>query len=147
MKQKDYSSYILPIGALVIAYLVLRRFGIVKDTQKETTETGQLFKDYFSPNFLQSLYSRGGRIQLLTQQQADQIATDLYKSKGIFNDDEQQLYGTIKRFKYQSQVSQAAGVFFKKYKKDLASYLSTFLNETELGRVYNYLDNLPVGRS
>ena len=147
MKQRDYSSYILPIGALVIAYLVLKRFGIVKDTQKETTETGQLFKDYFSPNFLQSLYSRGGRIQLLTQQQADQIATDLYKSKGIFNDDEQKLYGTIKRFKYQSQVSQAAGVFFKKYKKDLASYLSTFLDETELGRVYNYLDALSVGRS
>ena len=85
MKQSDYSSYILPIGALVIAYLVLKRFGIVKDTQKETTETGQLFKDYFSPNFLQSLYSRGGRIQLLTQQQADQIATDLYKSKGVFS--------------------------------------------------------------
>jgi len=147
MKQTDYSQYILPVGALVIIYLVLKRVGLVKDTSQEQRQEEQLFKDYFSPTYLQRLYQTGGRIQLLTQTNVRQIVKDLYDSKGVFNDDEQKLYGTIKRFKFKSQVSQAADVFFTTYKKDLASYLSTFLNEAELGRVYNYLDNLPVGRS
>ena len=147
MKQTDYSQYILPIGALVIVYLVLKRIGLVKDTGQEQRQEEQLFKDYFSPTYLQRLYQTGGRIQLLTQTNVRQIVKDLYDSKGVFNDDEQKLYGTIKRFKFKSQVSQAADVFFKTYKKDLARYLSTFLNEQELQRIYNYLDQLPSGKS
>lgn len=147
MKQTDYSQYILPVGALVIVYLVLKRVGLVKDTGQEQRQEEQLFKDYFSPTYLQRMYQTGGRIQLLTQTNVRQIAKDLYDSKGVFNDDEQKLYGTIKRFKFKSQVSQAADVFFTTYKKDLASYLSTFLNDQELQRIYNYLDQLPSGKS
>lgn len=147
MKQTDYSQYILPVGALVIIYLVLKRVGLVKDTGQEQRQEEQLFKDYFSPTYLQRMYQTGGRIQLLTQTNVRQIAKDLYDSKGVFNDDEQKLYGTIKRFKFKSQVSQAADVFFTTYKKDLASYLSTFLNDQELQRIYNYLDQLPSGKS
>ena len=146
MKQQDYSNYILPVGGLLLVYLVAKRFGLVKDTQAEATQQGQLFKDYFSPNYLAQLLKQGGKTMLLTTPGADYIATEIYKSKGIFNDDEGKLYSAIKSFRYKSQVSQVAKVFAAKYQKDLAQYLQTFLNANELNNVYSYTDKLPTGK-
>ena len=146
MKKNDYSTYILPIGGLVLLYFVLQRFGLVKDTVKQQTESEQLFKNYFSPTYLQQLMKQGGRTALMTQNDVARQVKDLYDSKGIFNDDETKLYGAIKRFKYKSQISQVADAFNKKYNKDLAFYLNSFLNESELSRVYDFTDNLPSGK-
>jgi hypothetical protein len=142
----DYSQYILPIGAIILIAGVLKRFGLLKDTQQEKTEQQQLFSNYFSPNYLQQLYKQGGKTALMTQAKANEVAERIYRSKGFFNDDEGMLYSAIKAFKYKSQVSQVAGVFYVKYKKDLAQYLQSFLNDKELQSVFDYTDNLPTGK-
>ena len=145
-KDTDFTPYILPVGGLFLLYLVLTRFGLIKTTQAETKETEQLFKNYFSPLYLPELMKRGGRIQVFTQRDAENVAKSIYNAKGVFNDDETALYSAIKKFKYKSQISQTADKFSKIYNKDLAYYLSTFLNSQELDRIYQYTDSLPSGK-
>ena len=140
MKQ-DYSQYILPVGILFLAYMALKRFGIVKDTAAEQTEQKQLFSDYFSPNFLRNKRN----VKLFSQDGAQYVAAEIFKSKGVFNDDENRLWAAIKNFRYKTQVSQVAGIFANTYKKDLAAYLNSFLNQNELERLYSFTNNLPTG--
>jgi hypothetical protein len=143
---KDFSKYVLPVGAVVLLYLVAKRFGLIKDTQTQRTQEEQLFKNYFSPTYLRQLLQMPGRTQLMTAADMQKIAKDLYDSRGFFNDDESKLYGAIKRFRFKSQISQVADHFQKRYNKDLAFYLSTFLNQDELQKVYNFTDSLPSGK-
>jgi hypothetical protein len=147
MKQQDYSSYVLPIGALVIAYIVLKRFGIIKDTAKETQQTGQILTPYFNENYWQQLgKSRpGAKVMLLTVGGLDAITRAIRKGIGTFYDDESAILAAFKRMKYKSQISQVAGHYRKLYNKDLASHLVENLNAQELNLIYNYTDNLPTG--
>lgn len=145
MKQNtDYSAYILPVGILLLSYTVLKRIGIIPDKTKEQTETAQLFKDYFSPDYLRQLRKKY-KVMIFSPTGAGYIAQQIFEAKGTFNDDEGKLFAAIKAILYKTQVSQIAEIFANKYKKDLAQYLGTFLNAEELQRIYNYFDNLPGG--
>jgi len=143
----DFTPYIIPVGVIVLGYLVLKRFGLVKDTGQEKQEERQQFADYFSPLYIGQLLKSKSKavVQAFKQAEAEKIARLIYDSKGYFDDDEELYFGTIKRFKYKSQVSQVAGKFFDLYKRDLATYIRGFLNEEELKKTYNYLNNLPSG--
>lgn len=147
MKEKDYSSYILPIGGLVLFYLVAVRFGLIKSAGAEMREREQLFKDYFSPMYLASLLKKkGNRVTIFSKDALDKYVKQIYDSKRFYGDDESLFFSVLKRIQYKSQVSQIADAFAKKYKEDLAFFLSNnFLNAEELNRVYEYTDKLPSG--
>ena len=147
MNKTDYSGYILPIGALIIAYIVLKRFGIVKDTAAQQQQAGQILTPYFNENYWRELgKSRpGAKVVLLTTKGLDDITKAIYDSIGVFYDDESKLISAFKRMKYKSQISQAAGAYRQKYKKDLAAHLVENLSADELSFIYAYTDNLPTG--
>lgn len=147
MKEKDYSSYILPIGGLVLFYLVAVRFGLIKSAGAEMREREQLFKDYFSPMYLANLLKKkGNRVTIFSKDALDKYVKQIYDSKRFYGDDESLFFSVLKRIQYKSQVSQIADAFAKKYKEDLAFFLSNnFLNAEELNRVYEYTDKLPSG--
>lgn len=145
-EKNDFSGYILPVGIIGLLYFVASKFGLIPDKQKEQRETGQLFADYTNPRYLQELLKKPGKTALLTQASAQKLAEMIYKSKGIFNDDEEQLYQVVKAFKYKSQISQVAGNFAAMYKKDLAAYLQSFLNENELSKIFDFWQKLPTGK-
>ena len=142
--QTNYSSYILPLGILAISYFVLKRIGLIKDSAEEKTKTSQLLSIYWNPNYLKEAAKKNST-KVITQAGANLLADTIYKSKGIFNDNEELFFSAIKEFRYKTQVSQVAEIFRTKYKKDLAAYIQSFLNEKELTQVYTYTDNLPSG--
>lgn len=145
MSKTDYSSYILPVGIMLILYGAAKKFGLIKDAQQEQQQQAQLFAEYFSPNYYLNLKKKKGSVKSYTDQGAKYLAQQFYKSKGVFNDDEGMLYSAVKALQYKTQVSRIALEFNRIYKKDLAQYLSTFLGETELKRIYDYTNNLPTG--
>ena len=63
----------------------------------------------------------------------------------MFNDNEAQLWGALKRITYKTQVAQVNGYFTRKYGVEMFAYLATFLNADELASVYDYLNKLPTG--
>lgn len=72
-------------------------------------------------------------------------ATQIYKSKGLLNDDEDALWNVIRKFSYKSQIPLVAGAFSKKYKKSVIEYLKTFLNAKELAEIADFIKKLPSG--
>ena len=146
--KNDYSSYILPVGVVFILYLAAKKFGLVPDTGADKKETEQLFSDYTNPRYVTELIKsgQGKKVYLLPQATAQNLAVRIYKAKGLFNDDEDALYSAVKALKYKSQVSQTAGKFLELYKKDMAAYLQSFLNENELSKIFDFWQKLPTGK-
>lgn len=142
----EIKDLILPIGIVLLLASIAKKFGLIKDTEAEEQQNKQQFSNYFNPNFYIQL-NRKGNIKLFTQAGADYVATEIYNSKGLFNDAEDRLISAIKNFRYKTQVSQTAAVFAKKYKRDMATYLQGFLNEDERKTIFNYTDKLPTGNA
>jgi hypothetical protein len=72
------------------------------------------------------------------------IAKQVWDSKGFFNDNEGQLFDAFQKARNQAQISYIAGVFQRDYKRDLFSFLQSFLNEAEISKVYNIIKGKPL---
>jgi hypothetical protein len=72
------------------------------------------------------------------------IAKQIWNSKGLFNDNEEQLFDAFQKARNQAQISYIAGVFQRDYKRDLFSFLQSFLNEAEISKVYNIIKGKPL---
>lgn len=72
------------------------------------------------------------------------IAKQIWNSKGIFNDNETQLFDAFQKARNQAQISYIAGVFQRDYKRDLFSFLQSFLNDAELSKVYQIIKGKPI---
>lgn len=150
----DYSSYILPVGLIFIAATAAQKFGLIPSKESQAAEQGaqELAElDALKPGFVKAWIKKNGtagaryKIALLTTPKIEALAAQVKKSKGIFNDDETALYSVFRYLKTKTQVSQLAEVFERIYSRDLYSYLQSFLNESELSKVYNTIKNLPTG--
>ena len=73
-----------------------------------------------------------------------QIAKQIYDSKGFFNDNEEQLYDAFQKTKNQAQISYVSGIFQRDYKRDLFSFLQKFLAPDELSKVYQIIKGKPI---
>jgi len=72
------------------------------------------------------------------------IAKQVWDSKGFFNDNEGQLFDAFQKARNQAQISYIAGVFQRDYKRDLFSFLQSFLNEAEISKVYQIIKGKPL---
>jgi len=72
-------------------------------------------------------------------------AKKIKEAKGSFNDDEkviQEIFGKLLKDKV--QISQLSKAFWKRYKKDLWKYLTSFLSNSELTQyIRKPIRNLP----
>ena len=75
--------------------------------------------------------------------QLKKVANDIIKSKGFFNDDENKLYNAFNQLKNQAQMRDVAYIF-QQNKKDLVTFLKSFLNDEELAKVYRIISNKPT---
>jgi hypothetical protein len=148
MKNKLDPNIILKTGAtlagLFIVFKVLQKFGIIK-TAAEREEDKALvnlenanYWDY--NNFLKSIPK--GTL-LLTSGGATAYANDIYDSKGVFNDDEDQVFSVFRAMKTQSQVAALAKRFNQVYSKDLYTFIKGFLNDEEMLTIKKLLDAKP----
>lgn len=76
-------------------------------------------------------------------QQLDRIAADILDSKGLFNDNEQKVFNAFNLLKNQAQVSYVSGVF-QRNKRDLTTFLKSFLNDEEMAKLYRIVANKPL---
>lgn len=72
------------------------------------------------------------------------IAKQLWDSKGFFNDNEEQAFDAFQKARNQAQISYIAGVFQRDYKRDLFSFLQSFMNEAEISKVYSIIKGKPL---
>jgi hypothetical protein len=75
--------------------------------------------------------------------QLKKVANDIINAKGFFNDDENKLYNAFNQLKNQAQMSYVAYIF-QQNKKDLVTFLKSFLNDEELAKVYRIISNKPT---
>lgn len=76
-------------------------------------------------------------------QQLDRIASEIYNSKGLFNDNEEQVFNAFNKLKNQAQVSWVSGIF-QRNKRDLTTFLKSFLNDEEMAKLYRIVANKPL---
>lgn len=76
----------------------------------------------------------------LTTQNMLSTAILLYNSKGLFNDDEDAVNDKIRAIPNLTIFSIINYTFFVTYKTTLQDFLSTFLNEKELNKIYLILE-------
>jgi len=71
------------------------------------------------------------------------IRTEILNSKGLFNDDEEMVFNAFNKLRNQAQVSYIAELF-QKDKRDLSTFLNSFLNNEEMAKLYRIVANKPL---
>jgi len=145
--KNDYTPYILPVGLLAIVFLggkaILTALGIITPGEQQQDIKMLSAANYFDPDFYKS---GGAGTKILTVGSAEKLAKLIRDAKGIFNDDESQVYGVFEQLRYQSQVSFLSAIFFKMYNVSLYGYLREFLNDAEIARIASICNKLPKYR-
>jgi hypothetical protein len=72
------------------------------------------------------------------------LCMKIYDSKGFFSDNPDRLNGVFQQLNSKAQISYLSMVFNKVFDKDLTTYLTTFLNSTELTKISNIIKNKPL---
>lgn len=135
-------------GGLLLVYkggsALGKKFGIIKDDELQNTISQLQGIKEMNPNYINSL---GGKkyMAFVSASSVPDIAKKLYDAKGFFHDDTSGLWAALNRLQYRTHLAQVSNYFSKKYSKDLADYLQTFLNAEELNRVITYFKGIPSG--
>lgn len=146
---------ILYVGAVVLAWFggraILKKLNIIKDEQdkKDDELIAQMLKeDYFNPSYADKALATYGNIQGWSGTGADTLAQQIYKAKGIFNDDEDSVFSVFRKCQYKTQVSRIAKAFLSRYNTDMYAYINPstgFLSNDEMLYIVSILNKLPMG--
>ena len=132
------------LAAIFLVYKIAQKLGLIpsKDDKKEEKYLLDLQgANYWNYNdFLQK--APPGHA-LLTQAGAAAYVQDLWDATGIFNDDEEKIYGVFRAMRTQSQIAALAKRFNQLKTKDLYGYLKGYLNEAELLTLKGIIDQKP----
>jgi len=152
--KEDQSKYLLYAGGLVLLYVagnkIFQKLGIVKDQEDMAAEAANAqveSENYFDPLYHKEKLRVYGEIKTLSDKGV-YYAKKLYDAKGVFNDDEDTVYGVFRALNYKTQVSVVADAFFKLYNKDLKNYLQPpngFLSDAEWNEVVKICGKLGTG--
>lgn len=151
--QNDNSKYLLYGGGLLLLYVagkkIFQKLGIVETSADVAASqaTAQLDKEnYFDPAYYEERHKLYTVLSLADQGEA--YAKKLYNAKGIFNDNEADVYGVFRALQSKTQVSLVARAFFRLYGQDLKNYLQPstgFLSSSEWNEVVNICSKLKEG--
>ena len=132
------------LAGLFIVYKIMQKIGVLP-TAASTAAAQNLQQlesaSYWDYNKFLSTLPTGAA--LLTMSGAAAYVNDLWDATGVFNDDEEKIYGVFRAMKTQSQVAALAKRFNQLKNKDLYGYLNDYLNESELLKVKAIIDQKP----
>jgi superoxide dismutase len=129
----------------------LAYFGIIKPIfnavgltdSKEDREADRAIDEFRREQYLSSLpYSENKSKVTISQTKANQLAIDIYQSKGVFYDNEDTAVGSIKSASTKINVSYLAYRFYQLYQRDLQSYLESFLESDNWSDLNEALDKM-----
>lgn len=78
---------------------------------------------------------------------ADSYAKDIHDAWGLFNDDEDKVYGAFRALKDQVQVSQVAQKYYIKQHINLIDDLRARMSSDEVGEILKIVNKLPPYRT
>jgi len=134
----------ISIAGLFIVYKLLQKTGLLPSKEsKEAAQNLQQLESATVWDYNKFLSTLPAGAKLLTQAGAAAYVNDLWDATGIFNDDEEKIYGVFRAMKTQSQIAALAKRFNQLKAQDLYSYLKNYLNESELITVKKIIDQKP----
>ena len=145
MEDKTIKTLEIVIGILII-YMVYKFFlsigqklNIIDDEQDvAATSLVEDKGNIFSPNY----WKNKKNAKVLTTSSARALAKNLYDASGVFNDNEEAVYGVFRQLNYKTQVSWLSYIFYKQYGEDMLQYLKSFMNNDELATLKQITDKL-----
>ena len=148
-KQFEILKWILVAAVLFMLYKLLNKFGLLGQTDDEKgareLELGTITKDIRDDKQTQQNVKRATgkkkpNAQDILRIVSDsstmlRLSTEIYNAHGITNDDEDAIYNAFRQLKSQYDAQMFAGFFKQRYKKDLFSWLDSFLDSEELAKI------------
>jgi hypothetical protein len=145
-----YGSIVLIV--LIVLFVTLKRVGLIKSKEQRknkkiedkqegkeiTVSTDINSAKYFKPSYYKSSKS----VNLLTPIASDNAARTIEEAFGVFNDDEEQIFGVFRNLTNKVQVSQIAASYLKLFNTDLASELIQRLGKSEQVILFNITESL-----
>lgn len=108
---------------------------------------GLVESDAFNINYWQNLGKTLKKSYLMLKMAAaDGYAKDIDGSWGVFDDDEDKIYGVFRALKDHVQVSQVSDRYYKKKKINLIDDMRSRLAKDEVGEVLKIVNKLPPYR-
>lgn len=155
-KQSNVVLIVVGLIALFLIFKIFRGVGLIKsaDEEKEEKQAGLLMNvDWLKPKY----YTE--QLQILRNKKPQtwkfkvdtyfpnipnfqKYARQIWDSKGFWKDNESSAIGVMKSMISKSEASFFADFFQKYYKRDLATFLETFMNDKQLNIVYESLKPL-----
>ena len=131
------------IGSVILIGLGLTYFGVVRPilcaTGVSDCKKGEKLRETMSYKGFDPNYSRPSKVTI-SHGRAKQLAQQIYKSGGIFNDDEGGFYSALEEAGSADNLSLIARMFSAKHKKSLADYITYYLDDAdEIERVKDIL--------
>jgi hypothetical protein len=134
----------ISLAGLFIVYKLLQKTGLLPSAESnQAAQNLQALESSNYWNYNDFLQKAPGGHALLTQAGAAAYVDDLWNATGMFNDDEEAIYGVFRAMRTQSQISALAKRFNQLKNKDLYGYLKNYLNEAELLTVKKIIDQKP----
>jgi len=119
----------------------------IKDTSKASTPKKGVAKAFDKLYFAKVAKNKGKKpTELLKSYGYNankllELAKALYDAKGLINDDETLVYNVFASLPNLFIASALTFTFYETYKKDLQTYLQSFLNEKEYNKVVKILNS------
>lgn len=145
---------VVALGAVaLISYLIIKNINANKE-KKQTAGANELAGNKFLTGGGTSEQAVVDALRKKTQEQKNalieaakqfpawDVAGEIYDSHGVFDDDEENVYTQMAKLKTVYELFSLQNMFKLRYKKDLMSYLSSFLNTEELSKINTIIKNL-----
>ncbi len=147
----NLTEIVIAIGILVgISFLI---WSWIKSNREkvEREKVSKLFAmDIFTKDGAAHIVQKIPKPQLKTAQtklnsiDVSDIGDLIEGAEGTFNDDEESVYDAFSNCKTQLGVASMASYFNRTYKKPLLNYIQSFMDNSDLARVYDTIMRLPI---
>lgn len=155
MDNKLIINGVAMIVILGIIYLLLKRMGLIKDWaerkgDKIATEQASALREskYFDPKTYQE--TGVSSTSLASPKKVKEWAEGIKKAFapsllrfGIWNDDEDAVYGIFREMSNKAQISQTAEKYYEMYGWDLLSVIDDYFNKEEMAFLYTIINQKP----
>lgn len=149
MKEKINPNLILAVGALIIVFFggrkIFQALGFIEDKeekQKNEALSAMQNADFWDFNSFLATVPEGAN--LFTTATTDIYVEKLWDATGVFNDNEEEIYGVFRAMPTKAAISFLAKRFFMKKGQDLYSYLDEYLWDSEMLVVANIVNSKPL---
>lgn len=150
IKPEEAFKWVLYGTGAYALYKVGTAIGLFKTAEDKAFDNFSDFKG-FDPFFWQDTYDemakKNGYIKLVSKSYQSKLVKQLYDSQGLFNDNENSVYDVFKQLNYQTALSQLSYIFSQTYSESLYDYLTGFMSDSEMRRIYDIVKNYKIGYS